>query len=275
MNKIFMLLAAGVAMMFVSCSDDDGGSGTSPDGKKLVSKIRIVEADNELSEIDMTFKYNNDGVIEKIIENGRSVGNSYDEEWTGIYTFSRSGKKLTSTCDFTFKDNNEGTTKSDIAKTVYNLNDKGFISQYEWATEEKDERSLYTFSYNSEGQLIGSTEEEHYDGSIHESAYEYGWSNGNLVSEKKIGNSYVSNYVYTKEENKSNIDFSMLELGIETDDYLELFGYLGKANKNLISEVGNGGSTTYRYTFNSDYCVTKIQEYSSNTLQRTYTIEYK
>lgn len=278
MKKIFMLLAACVAMVFVSCSKDDDAT-VNPDGKKLVSKISSKDADNELTYNETTFQYDKNGTIEKIVEKGREVDNSYDDEWTDTYVFTRSGNKITAKCDYTYTDNKKGKTETDSDITEYTLNDKGYISQYEWVDDEDDERSVYKYSYNDEGQLIERTEEEYRGTSFREYTYEYGWSNGNLISKRQSGSSYAENYTYTNEENKANIDFGVFYWEIGVDDYLELFGYLGKTNKNCLYKDGNSSSTIYKYTFDGDGYVTKIQEYytngSSNELRRTYTVEYK
>lgn len=269
-----MLLVACVAMVFVSCSKDDDTT-VNPDGKKLVSKLRSVDTDNELNYDEMTFQYDKNGNIEKIVEKSREIWSNGDEEWSYTYTFSHSGNKITSKCDYTGIDNKKGTTETNAYTTVYTLNDKGFISQYESVDEEDDERSVYKYSYDDDNQLSKYIREEYYDNSFHEYTYECGWSNGNLISKRQSGSSYPENYTYTNEENKANIDLGVFYWEIGTDDWLELFGYLGKTNKNCLYK-DNNSNTTYKYTFDSNGYVTKILEYnSSNTLRRTYTVEYK
>lgn len=208
MRKIFMLLVACVAMVFVSCSKDDDTT-VNPDGKRLVSKIRSVNTDNELTYNETTFQYDKNGTIEKIVEKGREVSSSYDDEYSYTFTYSRSGNKLTTKGDATYTDNKKGKTETDTYTTEYILNDKGYISQYEWADEEDGERSVYKYSYNDEGRLVESTREEYYNNNLHEYTYEYSWSNGNLISERQSGSSSVTNYTYTNEENKANIDFGV------------------------------------------------------------------
>lgn len=269
-------MVAMCAIIFAGCSDDDDTT-VNPDGKRLVSKIckERTQAEEE-DYYELNFQYDKNGNIEKIVEKGREINGSYDEEWTDTYVFSRSGNKLTSKNDYTRTDNKKGKTETETYITDYILNDKGYIFQYEWIDEEDGERRVYKYSYNDEGQLVGCTEEEYRGTSFNEYTYEYSWSNGNLVS----GSSYV-NYTYTNEENKANIDLGAFWGEADYDgsnyNYLELFGYLGSTNKNCLYKYSGSHDTyTYKYSFDTNGYVTKIKKYDrNNELLGTYTIEYK
>lgn len=260
-------MVAIATVFFTSCSKDDDAT-VNPDGKKLVSKISLSskDADNELEDGDITFQYDKNGTIEKIVSKGREVYDSYDDEWTSTYVFSYSGNKITSKYDYTTTDNKTGETETGTYTTEYTLNDEGYISQFEQTDD--GERKICKYSYDDEGQLV--KREDDYGVTT------YGWSNGNLVSERRSGSSNVISYTYTNEENKANIDFGFLLNQIGPDDGLSMFGYLGKTNKNCLNKESRSDySTTYKYTFNGDGYVTKIQGYDKNELKGTYTVEYK
>ena len=277
MRKIFMLLVACVAMMCVSCSKDDDAT-VNPDGKRLVSKIRCVDAGNELTYNETTFQYDKNGNIEKITDKGRDVdyNNNQDDEWVDIFTFSRSGNKITSTTDLTHIDNDAGTTHSEgVYMAVCTLNEKGCITQYDKQRIDKEssERHVCKYSYDNDGQLIKQVYENG-------DTYEYTWTNGNLVSKRNLGNRYITpyteTYTYTNEENKANIDFGTFNFeSTGYADYLELFGYLGKTNKNLLKKA-NGRE--YDYEFDGDY-VSTVKKYrvynGERELIETYYISYK
>lgn len=278
-----MLLVACVTMVFVSCSKDEDDTNVNPDGKRLVSKIYLERAlYGELEYYELNFQYDKNGIIEKIIEKGREVNGSYDEEWTYTYVFSRSGNKLTSKNDYTCTDHKKGKTETETYTTDYILNDKGYITQYEWTYEDNDERIIYnTLSYDDNGLLTKRTKKENEGISVSEYTYEYSWSNGNLVSRRQSGSSYVTNYTYTNEENKANIDLGAFWGEADYDgsnyDYLELFGYIGKINKNCLNKYsGRYNTYTYKYSFDTNGYVTKMEKYDrNNELLCTYTIEYK
>lgn len=282
MKQIFILLMVAMcAIMFAACSDDDD-TNVSPDGKRLISKIRSVNADDELNYDEMIFQYDKNGNIEKIVEKAREVDGSYDEEWTDTYVFSRSGNKLTVKNDYTRTDNKKGKTEIETYTTDYILNDKGYITQYEWTDEFNDERIIYnTLSYDDNGLLTKRTRKENEGISVSEYTYEYSWSDGNLISERQLGSSYVTNYTYTNEENKANIDLGAFWGEVDYDGsnyaYLELFGYIGKINKNCLYEYSGSHDTyTYKYSFDTNGYVTKMKKYDrNNELLGTYTIEYK
>lgn len=116
MRKIFMLLVACVAMVFVSCSkDDDGENGgtTNKNGKRLVSKITCIDEDGSS---EYTFLYASDGQIEKM-----NCIDRFGFTFESSTTLSRSGNKLTTT--YVEED------AKDVV-TIYTLNDKGYVSDY-------------------------------------------------------------------------------------------------------------------------------------------------
>lgn len=276
MKQIFILLMVAMcAIIFAACSDDDDTT-VNPDGKRLVSKI-CKERTQEEDYYELNFQYDKNGNIEKIVERRREdSGSSFDDEWTDTYTFSRSGNKITSKNDYTDE------TGTETYTTVYTLNDKGYISQYEWTDEFNDERIIHnTLSYDNNGLLNKRTRKENEGISVSEYTYEYSWSNGNLISERQLGSNYVTNYTYTNEENKANIDLGAFWGEADYDgsnyDYLELFGYLGSTNKNCLYKYSGSYDTyTYKYSFDTNGYVTKMKKYDRNSeLLCTYTIEYK
>lgn len=273
MKKIFMLLVACVAMVFVSCSkdDDEDGGTTNKDGKKLVSKIRKEYTEAEKGDYyELNFQYDKNGVIEKVVETGRESWDNHYDEWTDTYSFSRSGNKLTVKNDYTSTDET-GKIEIKTYTTDYILNDKGYITQYEWIDE--GDREVYKYFYNDEGQLVKSTSKYNDND---EYTCEYGWANGNLVSDS------YTNYTYTNEENKANIDFGAFFAEYDYDSsncYLELFGYRGKTSRNCVYNHSYYDNQFYKYNFDKDGYVVKIQicegSDSHYELQYTYIIEYK
>lgn len=261
MKKILILLA--VCATVWCCSKDDEEARFSPEGKKLVAKIRCEDIENETEYDQMVFQYDKNGNIEKVTENDP------EDEDTYTVVFKHSNDKIT--IDYTEVYVEDGKTETDKGTTVYMLNDKGYVASCEMVWGD-NERGKDTYSYNTEGQLVKYVSEETYGSSFRKETYEYGWANGNLVSRKQTGSSYTNTYAYTDEENKANIDLGALYWNIGTNDWLELFGYLGKINKNFLAKYG---STTYKYTFDDEGYATQIQEYENNTLRYRYTIEYK
>lgn len=272
-----MLLVAFAAMWCVSCSNDDDDTTVNPDGKRLVSKIREEYTDAEEGDYyELNFLYDKNGIIEKVIETGRESWDSHYGEWTDTYTFSRSGNKLTVKNDYTHTDET-GKIEIKTYTTDYILNDKGYITQYEWIDD--GDRDVYKYFYNDEGQLVKSTSKYNNND---EYTYEYGWLNGNLISKRPSGSGYITNYTYTNEENKANIDLGAFFAEYDYDgsnDYLELFGYRGKTSRNCIYSHSHDNNQFYKYTFDKDGYVVKIQicegSDSHYELECTYTIEYK
>lgn len=266
MRKILILFVAFAAMWCVSCSDDDDeGATVSPDGKRLVSKIRYVDISNESLYEERTFQYDKNGNIERIIEKGND-----GEEWTDIYTYSRSGNKITARCDETYVE--DGTIDKGSYTTIYTLNDKGFMSKSEYGDEEDNSIAVCRYSYDDEGQLI-----EYYSEESRDDTLKYSWSGGNLVQQggKSIsGNKYWERTLtYTKEENKTNVDFGAFFWTVGDEDYLELFGYTGKINKNYMHE---DETRTCEYTFDKEgYVIEVLMEYEDDQEKYKYTIEYK
>lgn len=271
MKKIFMLLVACVAIMFVSCSKDDNGDNsgtTNKNGKKLVSKIiydNIEGYDSEDYEIN--FSYDSKGNVSGTTEIWTYNGNSSK----GTTTIKREGNKITMT-EIDLKD-------EDIDYTWYTLDDAERAIKVEWGDESS------TFTYDNEGQL--KTRHDNSD-DYYSSTFSYIWKQGNIVSKKetevsKSGDERITttNYeYYTQYENNISIDFTWETYGAY---YME--SYFGKTNKNLIKSVSYYPNSDYssvdeyEYEFDGDY-VSTVKEFNTykggeRKLTGTYHIYYK
>lgn len=266
MKKIFMLLVACVAMVFVSCSkdDDEDGGTTNKDGKKLVSKIIYNEVDGYDTDIsEYNFTYDSEGNVSEVVESytRRNETSRY------ITTIKRNGNKVTMT-ELDLEDQSK-------YYTWCTLDDAGRVIK-----EEDNDNSLTTFTYDNLGQLIKIITPDEDDCNR-----EYTWKQGNMTNSKhwhinSSGEKYDNSetvYEYTQHANNINIDFTWESWG---SFYMDT--YFGKTNKNLIKSYteSDGDKGEYEYEFDGDY-VSTIKEYwtsgynGERKLSRTYHIYYK
>ena len=272
MKKVCVLFMACIAMVFVSCSDDDDGDNGGIIGNKgrLVSKI--TEVDDEGIYYSYAYEYDKQGRLTKEFS---SSNEEYGSEYTTTYTYT--DKIVTE--QIYDKD-------GDIEEIlIYALNDNGHISS-EKSYYEKDKngnidmtKPAYTsfYHYDNNNQLIRESGEDNFT---------FSWNNGNIVtweSQGGSGDTWKNTFTYTKYENKSNLD-----LGFEVNiGNLYVSKYLVEKDsfkRNGESEYDrNSAETTYTYKFDKDGYVIEItcnkknyradgsleDEYTS-----TYTIEY-
>lgn len=272
MKKIFMLLVACVAMVFVSCSKDDeeDNGGIAGNKGKLVSKI--TEVDDEDIYYSYAYEYDKQGRLTKVFS---STNESHESEHTTTYTYSN--KVVTEQV----YDKN-GKIEEIL---IYELNDKGYISS-EKSYYQKDNngnidmtKPAYTsfYHYDSNNQLIRESGEGNFT---------FTWNNGNLVtweSQGGSGDTWKENFTYSQYENKANLN---IDCEIEVGN-LYVSKYLVEKDtfkRNGESEYDRESSaTTYKYKFDKDGYVTEIalhrKNYRSDGSFRdeylsTFTIEY-
>lgn len=258
MRKIFMLLVACVAMVFVSCSKDDEEDGQrGANGERLVSKI--IEHDNKYGDDIYTFYYDKQGRIEKIVNTGNDLEEGESYVYTNTYSFT--DNQLISKC----------VDGNDIYTVTYTLNSKGFITKAtdkeEYRNENDQQQESTNYTYDENDQLIKTVQNGGY-------TTLYTWSNGNLIQEVRPDETNI--YSYTSDKNKSNFDFGAFFFGCEAYDLVEMLGYKGECSKNFLKHDGRM-KRSYNYTFDNEGVVTKIEERDDNddTHLCTYTIEYK
>ena len=249
MKKIFMLLVACVAMMFVSCSDDDDDVTKGANGEKLVSTLKYSEeiTNSNLSYIER-YEYDKQGRITK-----RENTETYEDE-TGTYI-----------CLYTYKDN-KIILNDDGDEMIYTLNDKGLViksSDPEYGESE--------YAYNEQNQLIKIT------GSVQAT---FVWENGNIISEK-IKHNWDSGftdykYEYNSNENKTAI-IRLYAYDTAIDDALCAAGYFGAKTKNLATKrikATDTYKTIRNYTLDKEGYVIATNG-TTEGKQESITIEYK
>lgn len=242
-----MLLVACVAMVFVSCSDDDDDNGTSFGGKQI-SKITYTDNDGEV-----TSYYNNFGYDKE----GRVTGYHWEDKEDGTkldVTYSYEKDKITR------KEIEKGFNYTDHIEAIYHLNDKGIV------ISETGDYTTATYHYDNSNQLLSI---ESKDG---DDDYSFEWSNGNIT--KQVYTYETKNFTYNSNALKS---FGINYLIEDTpDNILWVYGYFGAKNKNLMASK-NG--STYEYEFDKDGNVTTMKEYrtenGTKALNKTVTVEYK
>lgn len=244
------------SLNFTSCSNDDG---LSPDGKRLVSKIKSYYYNEDYEEEE-----EGDGYIFSYDKSGRITAVEWrfweDKQYVERWTYSVTGKKLTV---------KEGWNDDEEAEErTFVLNDKGFVV----SEEREDEGNIitYTYYYDAEDYLTRVKGVSNNDD--HRWVENYVWNDGDLV-----GNDGYR-YTYYDKENKANIDLLWI---CKEEPPLFSLGYLGKMNKHLCRSRTYDGDYTYRYdySFDKDGYVTKITETESSRYgreyERYYEIEYK
>ena len=241
MRKIFMLLVACVAMVFVSCSKDDDNDVTKGvNGERLVNSLTYTSDDESYTN---KYEYDKQGRIIKL-----ESTETYNNETNVYYSF------------YTYE-KNKIVVDDDGDKYIYTLNDKGLIIKSADA-----EYGDIDYQYNEQDQLIRTTGDE---------KMTFTWENGNIT--KQVANWGTSTYTYNQNENK-NIDINHFTENIP-DDILFSYGYFGTKNKNLMTSREMGNKYTYEYEFDKDGNVIKMQEYrmenETKVLKSTRTIEYK
>lgn len=257
------------SLTFTSCSDDDDESNVSPEGKRLVNKIKYHWSDDEEeTRGEFLFSYDKSGKISAIeIKDYYNYifdkTQAYAEIWQ--YTYSVSGDKLTVKC--VYKDE-ECPEYNGTYGGTFILNDKGFVVSGEEVDSDEDEFT-YTCYYNNEDYL---TKMECTRNGGRDEITNYVWDDDDIVR-----GIYGGRYTYYTEENKANIEFAGLiggdwMLGYDRS-YLGSVGYLGKMNKHLCKTDSNGNQ--YTYSFDGDGNVTKITVDSDGGNREYYEIEYK
>lgn len=251
-----MLLVACVAMVFVSCSKDDEDDGQKgANGERLVSKVILIEAEDEREDI-YKFEYDKNGQMTKVV--------NYYGYVTDTYTYTRSENKLiVEYLSVNEKENEE----PDLYKTVCVLNNKGLITSLSfWGSEE------IPITYDDKNQQISGE------------SYEYTWKDGNMIkctslNEHTTLNGYTT-YTYSNYEKKTNIS----DMSSTWADFYD-YSYFGVMNKNLVaskkSKYGDGREREYKYEyeFDKDGYITVMKEYKiengTKVLEWTATVEYK
>lgn len=243
MRKIFMLLVACVAMVFVSCSKDDDGDNGTPLGGKQVSKIIYKEANGEVYS-HVTYEYD---------KNGRVKTEVWREEGSDdIYKYTYGTDKITiiNECG--------GETSS----TDYYL-ENGIIT-YSMGDE------TATYSYNNKKELIKVIENTY--------TYTYTWVDGNITTQN-LSQHGVFEYSYSKNAVKT-LGLNNFEEDIP-NSILFSYGYFGAKNTNLMAGYtwGTKEKYEYEYEFDNDGNVTTMKEYNTENgtkkLERIVTVEYK
>ena len=243
MKKIFMLLVACVAMVFVSCSKDDDGDNETLFGGKQVSKIIYKTANGEVYS-HVTYEYD---------KSGRVVTEIWREEGENdIYKYTYGANKITVDNEY------DGDTYS----TDYYL-ENGIIT-YSMG----DENATYT--YNDKKELIKVIDDTY--------TYVYTWTNGNITTQN-LSQYGVFEYSYSKNAIKT-LGLNNFEEDIP-NNILFCYGYFGAKNANLMSGYtwGTKEKYDYEYEFDRNGNVTSMKEYNiedgTRKLEKTVTVEYK
>lgn len=244
-----MLLVACVAMVFVSCSDDDD-NGT-PFGGKQISKITKLDANGEVSSYYNNFNYSKEG---------RVIGYHWEDNETKLdVTYSYEKDKITR------KEIEKEFNYTDHIEAIYHLNNKGIV------ISETGDYKTATYHYDNSNQLLFI---ESKDG---DDDYSFEWSNGNIT--KQVYTYETKNFTYNSNALKN---FGINHLIEDTpDNILWMYGYFGAKNKNLMASTQEDSNSPYfnEYEFDGDGNVTTMKEYrtenGTKTLEKTVTVEYK
>lgn len=264
MNRILLLVLSILTIVLGACSKDDDGDGLRGiNGEKLISKV-IFDKENYI-----TFEYDKDGVIKKVIEYGRwaaSGGQEGERSGSSIetYTYNHLVDKIIAQYESKEIDDRTGEEETDSETITYTLNSKGLI------VASKDDYETETYIYDDKNQLIRFTAKNE--------DYKFIWENGNIIEEQDIVNGEsLDNYTYSNNANKA-IQLNFIYNLSVLNDYLFCYGYFGVTNKNLVSS-SNEGESTYEYEFDKDGYVTIMKCYEmengKKVLDGTITIEYK
>lgn len=249
MRKIFMLLVACVAMVFVSCSKDDDGDNGTPLGGKQMSKITEYDENDEVSSYSI-YEYDKQGRITKETWTDKTDGNAS----SATYIYGDKEIKIIEE-DFDSEDGNSTYT------TICKLNDKGFI-----VSSEDDNNHKYVYTYDNNDQLIKISGSDNIT---------YTWENGNITKETASWGTFT--YIYNQSENK-NVGINYFSEDIP-NDVLFNCGYFGAKNKNLMASRTSSAKYTYEYKFDKDGNVTEMKAYYINNgkkeLDTKEVIEYK
>lgn len=274
-----MLFMGLMALGCISCSDDDDNAEPSftPDGKRLVAKIREIDDD---ATVEVSFQYDKNARLEKFIEK-----HYYDDEEENSFTcvFSYSNDKITAKSIDKYVE--EGKSYTDNSVMTFTLNDRNDISEYKWIAEDRsngegDYEENGQYVYDSERQLTKVTwQVKEVEYTRRRSTDEYNWSGGIMVSGTHTENGYQTDsyaYSYSDVENKTNIDWGNYFWRGE-DWLLNCFGYLGRATSKYypLENKENNSKISYKYTFDDEEYPVQIEEYRGSKLECTYVIEYK
>lgn len=264
--KYLMLCATALifSLTFTSCSDDDDEPNLSPDGKRLVSKIKFnYDNDDEDSNGEFLFSYDKSGKITAMEIKYRYFSEETHKRYTETerYTYSVSNNKLTVKCVY---EDEEDPEYNGTYGGTFTLNDKGFVVSGEEIDSDEDEFT-YTCYYDKEDYL---TKMECTRNGRQDEITNYIWDDGDIVR-----GIYGDRSTYYEEENKANIEFAGLlgawMLGYDRS-YLGSVGYLGKMNKHLCKTTDND---KYTYSFEDGYVTKIIVENGED--REYYEIEYK
>ncbi len=265
--KYLMLCATALifSFIFTSCSDDDDEPKVSPDGKRLVSKIKFNYANNdEEGNGEFLFSYDKSGKITAIEKKCSYLLEETHERYTEIerYTYSVSGNELT--VKYVYEDEEYPEYNGTYGGT-FTLNDKGFVVSGEEIDSDEDEFT-YTCYYDDEDYL---TKMECTRNGRRDEITNYIWEDGDIVR-----GIYGDRPTYYEEENKANIEFAGFlggwMLGYDRS-YLGSIGYLGKMNKHLCKTIDENEKCTY--SFDDGYVTKVIIENGGD--RDYYEIEYK
>jgi len=266
--KYFMLCITALifSFAFTSCSDEDDGPNLSPDGKRLVSKIKFNYDNDEDSNGEFLFSYDKSGKITAMEIKYSYLSEETHKRYSEVerYTYSVSGNKLT--VKYVYEDEEYPEYNGTYGGT-FTLNDKGFVVSGEEIDSDEDEFT-YTCYYDDEDYL---TKMECTRNGRRDEITNYIWDDGDIVR-----GIYGDRSTYYEEENKANIEFAGLlgtwMLGYDRS-YLGSVGYLGKMNKHLCKTNNSDGINKYTYSFDDGY-VTKITVENGGDMDY-YEIEYK
>lgn len=270
MKKLFYLFLV-LPFLFVACSDDDdNGDGGNGGGQEVVIKpSEVLTGGLPKSVTGMAMTYNADGWLTSMIGQGEKVTFTYGEN-----------VKTKATLDYptdVIMKYEDGYDKYTIYMA---LGSNGFVSNciqvYEDSNSKDQDIDLWSFKYNSDGQM---TEMKRSEGGNEVTTMAY--KDGNIVAVKMVSSeddgsfngtiSYTSGTHKDGIENKGCIMLFDETFGIDLDEmgYAYYAGLLGKGTKKLplkLEEVekedGKEYKTTYIYdwTLNEQGLPTKMEE---------------
>ena len=166
MKKMFGLaLLAMAGVMFTACSDDDDNGGGNPSSggaefgipASVVDGVRVssIEGDSP-----MTVTYNGDGTIAKVV----CDGNEYVFEYDGVTRADQPASRKLLRIITSYTDSDEYSLESEkCIGNGFQFDKNGFLISY-------NEEQIDSYSFNSNGQSLSSTERYVYKCSLNYNA---------------------------------------------------------------------------------------------------------
>lgn len=234
-NHFLTFIMVLTVIVFNSCSkDEEPETGEQPTedaaGRRLVSKMEYSSPED--GDWVVQFFYNKDGSLQKVTN---------DEDELKEVTLIRTGNGLNLKLDY------EEVINSEVVNTTDNitckLNKDGYVisSLYEG-------KDRYSYEYQN-----GFLSRARYSDTFQWNAT---WQNGDIV--KVADDDRTTNYTYTNQENKMNIeifDITYPEL-FEDNELCMTSGYWGKRNKHLLKKAETigpqGRESSYEFSYESD-----------------------